>query len=273
MALTDAPMPRSKHYQRLSTGLRQRALRAGLSRTARRITAAVVVLLPLTVFMLALTLTRTWTVALAVALAVAPLPWAWVNARTRSRAAQLRKAWPDVADSLLSAVRAGVNLPDAIVQLSTSGPDATRPFFLIFAREFRTTGRFDDALIVVQEEIVDTTADRLFEALRLAREVGGTELGNLLRDLSIVMREDARVRGEILARQSWTINAARLAVAAPWIVLLLISTRTDAAEAYLTATGTGVLAVGGVACTGAYWLMRRIGASGFDCEYRAGRNR
>ena len=53
----------------------------------------------------------------------------------------------------------------------------------------------------------------------MAREVGGTDLGRLLRTLSAFLREDARTRAELETRQGWTVNAARLAVAAPWIVL------------------------------------------------------
>ena len=63
--------------------------------------------------------------------------------------------------------------------------------------------------------------DRVVEALRVAREVGGGDLGPLLRALSGYSRDDLRTRAELESRQSWTVNAARLAVAAPWVVLLM----------------------------------------------------
>ena len=44
--------------------------------------------------------------------------------------------------------------------------------------------------------------DRLVESLRIAREVGGTDLGHLLRTLSGFLREDARTRAELETRQS-----------------------------------------------------------------------
>ncbi len=239
--------------------LEERCLRAGLNTSQARIFTSVAALVPTVVFLLILGLTRAWPVALAVAGSVTPLPWAWLNARMEKHSAALRSAWPDVVDSLLSAIRAGVALPEAIVQLSQMGPEITRPHFETFAREYRASGRFHDALNAVQAQLADPTANRLFEVLRLARDVGGSELGHLLRDLSTMLREDARVRGELLARQSWTINAARLAVAAPWLVLVLISTRMDSAAAYSTPTGVLVLTVGGLGCLGAYYLMRRIG--------------
>ncbi len=255
-AVTGRPIePRPRRLSRI----RQQTARAGLNESQSRVFTGVIVLVPVVVFLFIAGLTRTWSVAVAVALAVSPLPWAWLNNRIEKHTTQLRTAWPDVVDSLLAAIRAGVSLPEAVVQLAHTGPEIMRPHFEVFAREYRASGRFDDALDTVQQSLSDPAAKRLFEVLRLAREVGGSELGHLLRDLSAVMRDDVRVRGELLARQSWTINAARLAVSAPWLVLVLISTRMDAAAAYSNPTGVLVLTVGGIACMGAYVLMRRIG--------------
>ncbi|MDO5721442.1 MAG: type II secretion system F family protein [Actinomycetaceae bacterium] len=213
-------------------------------------------------FLLVLSLTRVWQVALSVALAISAVPIAWLSSRRERHRERLAKAWPDVTDNLLAAVRAGIALPEALMQMGKSGPVMTRECFQVFARSYRSSGRFDTAIEELQQSVVDPQADRLCEALRLAREVGGSELGNVLRDISVVMREDLRVRGELLARQSWTINAARLAVISPWVVLVLISTRTDAAQAYTTGSGIVVLAIGGVGCLGAYLVMKRIAKSG-----------
>jgi tight adherence protein B len=55
------------------------------------------------------------------------------------------------------------------------------------------------------------------------------------------------------------VNGARLAVSAPWIVLLLMSFQTTAIRHYASAGGVVVLLVGFVVCAGAYWAMMRIG--------------
>ena len=83
--------------------------------------------------------------------------------------------------------------------------------------------------------------------------------GHLLRTLSRFLREDARTRSELETRQGWTVNAARLAVAAPWIVLAMLSTRGESVQAYATSTGTAVLASGAAVTLVAYRLMVRIG--------------
>ena len=80
----------------------------------------------------------------------------------------------------------------------------------------------------------------------------------LLRTLSSFLREDARTRSELETRQGWTVNAARLALTAPWALLLLLSTQPDAVAAYNTPAGTVVLLVGGGVSLAAYRLMLRI---------------
>lgn len=185
-------------------------------------------------------------------------PIALVRARGRRRRALLRDVWPDVVDNLTSGVRAGLSLPEALAQLAVRGPEELRPAFAAFARDHRASGQFSTALDGLKQRLADPVGDRVVESLRLAREVGGSDLGRLLRTLSTFLRQDARTRSELESRQGWTVNAARLAVAAPWVVLLLLATRPESVAAYDRPEGAAVL-VGGAAITAvAYRLMLRI---------------
>lgn len=204
-------------------------------------------------------LTAVPAIALCFAVMAGWVPLAVVRMRARARRAHLRDLWPDAVDNVTSAVRAGLALPEALAQLSVRGPEELRPPFAEFASDYRTTGRFNDCLDRLKERLADPVGDRLVESLRIAREVGGSDLGSLLRTLSTFLREDARTRSELETRQSWTVNAARLAVAAPWIVLALLSTRPESVQAYNTTTGVLVLAVGAAATVIAYRVMVRIG--------------
>ncbi|MGQ1796777.1 type II secretion system F family protein [Kocuria oceani] len=188
------------------------------------------------------------------------LPAAVVRHRARSRAAVLREVWPDVVDHLRSAIRAGMSLPEALIQLQYRGPEPVRPAFARFAADYRASGQLQGSLTLLKDRLADPVADNIVEALRVTREVGGTDLGRLLSTLSEFLRENARTRGELEARQSWTVNAARLAVAAPWIVLLLMATQPAAVRAYDTPAGALVLLGGLVVSVLAYRLMLRIGA-------------
>nr|WP_221935673.1 type II secretion system F family protein [Janibacter cremeus] len=204
-------------------------------------------------------MTRVPSIALCFAVMAGWAPLAVVRMRARSRRSQLRELWPDVVDNVTSAVRAGLALPEALAQLAVRGPQELRPAFAEFAGDYRTTGRFNDSLDRLKDRLADPVGDRLVESLRIAREVGGSDLGSLLRTLSAFLREDARTRSELETRQSWTVSAARLAVAAPWLVLAFLSTRPESVQAYNTTAGAVVLAFGAAASVVAYQAMIRIG--------------
>jgi tight adherence protein B len=162
-------------------------------------------------------------------------------------------------DHLVSAVRSGLALPEGVVTLAASGPPLTRSAFEEFERDYRRTGAFGDSLDRLKNRLADPVADRIIETLRMSREVGGTELTTVLRNLAAYLRQDAAIRSEVEARQSWIVNAARLGVAAPWIVLLLLSTRPEAATAYNSPTGVALIVAGLGLSVVAYRLMLGIG--------------
>ena len=232
-----------------SAGSRLMTLRIALAMLATGVTGAVLMLI----------VTTSFVVAIVFGLVLASLPLSILTRRqTHQREARIA-SWPDAVDDLASAVRAGMSLPDAVAALAERGPLELRPPFEAFASEYRRSGAFTPCLETLRNQLNDPTGDRVIEALRLAREVGGTELGRLLRTLSNVLREDARARAELVARQSWSINAARLAVAAPWVTLLMLSLRPGALSCYDSTTGAWVLALAAVMSGIAYAIMRRIG--------------
>lgn len=213
----------------------------------------------LLVFLLVAGISRSPVVAACFAVMAIRAPFALVASRSRARVRATRAAWPDAVDHLAGGIRAGMALPQAVAQLGTRGPEELRPAFAAFAEDFRATGRFGASLDALKDRLADPVADRIVEALRVTREVGGTDVGTMLRTLGDFLRDDARTRGELEARQSWTVNAARLAVAAPWVVLALLATRPGGVDAYNSAAGATVLAAGAIATIVAYRLMVSIG--------------
>jgi len=197
--------------------------------------------------------------ALAAALLGLALPWVVISLRAAARRRAARLVWPDVVDQLVSAVRAGQSLPDSIASLATSGPLATREPFATFEQDYLATGNFGMCVTELKDRLADPTADRILETLRMSREVGGSELTTVLRNLASYLRQEAAIRSEVEARQSWVVNAARLGVAAPWIVLLLLATRPEAAAAYNTSAGAALVVTGLVVTVIAYRVMIAVG--------------
>jgi tight adherence protein B len=213
----------------------------------------------LLVALLVLIITTVPMAAALAGIAGAGLPVLLLRRRAQQRQRALRTAWPDAVDALVSAVRAGMSLPDAIADLARTGPEPLRAPFAEFASEYRATGSFARALDSLQQRLADPVADRVIASMRIAREVGGTDLGTVLRTLSAFLRDDSRARGEIEARQSWTVSAARLSVAAPWITLALLCTRPEAVDAYRSPAGAVVLVIAAVLSVAAYRVMLAIG--------------
>lgn len=239
--------------------LRDELVQAGYDGMGPRALLSASVLALALVFLLFYAATEVVAIALAFGLMAGYAPLALVRLRARRRRAVMRDLWPDAVDNIASAVRAGLALPEALSQLGRRGPEELRPAFAAFAEDYRATGRFHDCLDGLKERLSDPVGDRLVESLRIAREVGGSDLGRLLRTLSSFLREDARTRAELETRQGWTVNAARLAVAAPWIVLAMLSARGESVQAYARPAGALVLAIGAAVTVAAYRLMVRLG--------------
>lgn len=246
--------------RRRSDPIARSLLQAGLERVSTAAFLVICLAMGGMVFLLTLFVSGSLPVACCFGLFGCVLPMLILRRRAAKRSAVLRQLWPDVVDHLRSAVRAGLSLSEALIQLGEKGPEELRPYFRDFAMDYRSSGRFEPALNRIKERLSDPVADRIFEALRLTREVGGSDLGRLLGALSEFLREGARTRSELEARQSWTVNAARLAVAAPWIVLILMSTQPDARNAYNSATGWVLLLAGLGISVVCYRVMLRVGA-------------
>lgn len=208
---------------------------------------------------LALAITGVPAVAAVFALMAGWAPVAVLRGRAARRLREHADVWPDAVDNLASAIRAGLSLPESLIQLGQRGPEQLRPAFAQFARDYRASARFDESLTLLKGRLADPVADRVIEGLRIAREVGGGDVGRMLRSLASFLRDELRTRGELESRQSWTVNGARLAVAAPWLVLLAMSAQPTAVRAFASADGAIVLGAGAAACVVAYRLMLRVG--------------
>jgi tight adherence protein B len=213
----------------------------------------------LVAFLVMFVVSGTWPVGVVFALMAGGLPIVLVRSRARKRLGEFRELWPDVVDNVASAVRAGLSLSEALAQVGERGPLPLREPFRRFGADYASTGRFAESLDRLKARLADPVGDRVVEALRIAREVGGGDLGRLLRSLSTFLRDDARTRSELESRQSWSVNGARVAVAAPWLVLALLSFQGDVIRRYNSPVGALIIGCGALICVVAYRLMLRIG--------------
>lgn len=247
----------------IPTAPRSRLIRlnaeAGFDSLSARALIAVIVAAGLIAASTAWLLTGLPVLVLLAASAGATAPIMFLRGR-RLRLRRLRRQlWPDVCDLLIASIRVGLSLPDAVASLAESAPTMLRPAFGVFARDLQASGRFETSLDRLKSSLADPIGDRIVETLRMARQVGGTELVGVLRALSASVRADAALRGEVEARQSWIRGAAVLGAIAPWVILALLVMRPEGASAYGTPEGVIVICVGAGVSVIAFQIMVRIG--------------
>jgi tight adherence protein B len=232
---------------------------AGLTRVSPAGLVAASVITAVFLTAVAWLLTQVAALAMVAAIVGAVAPFGWLRAR-RSRLVRSRRAlWPDVCDLLIASVRAGMSLPDAVASLAESAPAPLRPPFAAFARDVSASGHFDSSAQRLKIALSDPVGDRIVETLRMARQVGGTELTPILRALAASVRADAALRAEAESRQSWIRGAAVLGVAAPWVILALLAIRPEGSRAYSSPEGIALILAGAAVSFVAYRVMLRIG--------------
>lgn len=204
-------------------------------------------------------LTSVFALSLILALVAAGTPWMVAAAKASSARRALRNQWPDVVDAVISAIRSGSNIPDAVMSLSAFSSPAISVPASLFAQDYRATGNFSLAAADLKSRWAHPNGDRIIETLRLGRDVGGSDITTVLSALGSHLRTESAVRQEVEARQGWIRLAARIGVAAPWIVLLLLSTRPEATTAYNSGVGIVVISIGFVVSLLAYKIMSAVG--------------
>ncbi|GAB3602216.1 type II secretion system F family protein [Microbacterium aureliae] len=232
---------------------------AGLSRVRGRTVVALAVAAGIVVAASAWLVTTVTALAVLAGIAAAAAPFAWLRARASRLQRRRRGLWPDVCDLLIASVRAGMSLPDAVAALGASAPAELRPPFAAFGRDVAASGHFDSSIRALKDRLADPVADRIVETLRMARQVGGTELTPVLRALATSVRADAMLRAEVEARQSWIRGAAVLGVSAPWVILALLALRPEGASAYSTPEGAALVVGGAAVSVVAFRVMLRLG--------------
>ena len=206
-----------------------------------------------------LLMTRSVVIALAFGTLAAGIAFVTVRAKNNLNEAALIAAWPEVIDHLMSGIQSGLSLTESLAGLSTRGPEVLRPAFTQFKATLYGSGDLTQAIEELKAVFAHHGSDQIFEALIISKALGGSELLQILRSLGDFLRQDLALRREIEVKHGWIKNSAHLSAAAPWILLLLLSTQPSTAAAYSTTTGAMILIAGLVMTAIAYIWMNRLG--------------
>ncbi len=205
-------------------------------------------------------LTSSEAISIAIATLSAALPFLIGRGRNLKRQREQEVAWPEAIDSLVSALQAGISIPEALTQLALHGPKVLRPSFAQIQSNLLSVGNFEQVLLKEKKRLDSAISDQVFETLIISKDFGGKDANNALRLLAEFVREDIAVAEEIRTKFGWIRNSALLATAAPWLLLILLSTQDSTVEIYSTPSGALVLSLGVVMTATAYIWMEKVGS-------------
>jgi tight adherence protein B len=185
--------------------------------------------------------------------------WAYVRNKSVRGDAAMMQVWPEVIDHLISGIHSGLSLSEAMVGLAIRGPELLRPAFMDFHQELLSRGDFVEATAKLKTRFNSQGSDQILEAVLLAKSLGGSELLQIFRTLGDFLRQDLALRKEIEIKHGWIKNSAHLSSAAPWLLLLLLSSQPGTAQAFAQPGGITILLLGILLTIVAYFWMGRLG--------------
>ena len=187
------------------------------------------------------------------------ITWVYMRNKGRRAAAAMLQIWPEVTDHLISAIHSGLSLSEALVGLSTRGPEPIRPYIHAFHQELLSHGDFVSATERLKARLNSQGSDHILEAILLAKSLGGSQLLQIFRTLGDFLRQDLALRKEIEIKHGWIKNSAHLSSAAPWLLLLLLSSQPGTAQSFAQPGGIAILLIGLILTSVAYLWMGKLG--------------
>lgn len=181
-----------------------------------------------------------------------------LTSRIRRRQADINFAWPAFIDDVASGVRAGLGLPQSTWQ---AGSRLSLPAASVFAQAesmWKDGEGFDSALKYLLHQFPQSSCEQFVHTIELAHRQGGRAVSTLLSHIARDLRSQQQLVHEVRGRQAVTATSAKVAVAAPWVVLAMTATREDVRATYATSTGAVVLIVIAAISFGSYLLMKSI---------------
>lgn len=179
---------------------------------------------------------------------------AWQNSRELSDGREV----PMYIESIYATLAGGSAFTEALANLVNELPDGQRVKAEELAAAFDSDVTLEQKILSGKRILGSREGDLLFELVLVAARNGDDRLVAALRQLATDLRAEQGLVLELKSRQGWVLGSARLALAAPWVVVLLLAVRPETAQAFQSQTGAIVLLTG----VGLSFVAQRFIAAG-----------
>jgi tight adherence protein B len=131
------------------------------------------------------------------------------------------EAWPDAVREIVAALLAARSLHQALVGLTTAGPDLLRPVWRRYAQLSITMDQ-RSALDAIRQQLADPVSDRVLEVLIIATDSGPAVMLDILSDLAESTNEDLQLAQKVDTANLEQRLTGKIVLVLPMIILLLI---------------------------------------------------
>lgn len=181
--------------------------------------------------------------------------------RADRRGIHIVHCWPEVVESIQSGFQSGLGVARTFTDLANFGPKPLRQAFAAVVEALDGGVKLDDCLDWLKIELATEPSDRTIEWLRLLNQVGGQTSIEALSEHATSLRRDIDFESELRAKQGWVVTSAKLGLIAPWVIVLMLSRRSENLAVYNSPTGLAVLTGGLALCLLAYCFIQISGVT------------
>ena len=191
------------------------------------------------------------------------LPSTYVKMRIKRRRQAFTSAFPDAVDIIVRGVRAGIPLADCLRIVASETQDPVRSEFRVLVEDL-TIGFAVDEAVQRMSDRVNLEESRFFSVVINIQTRTGGNLSEALGNLSVVLRDRAKMRRKIKSMSSEATASAGIIGSLPPIVCLLVFLTSPQYVGLLftTTAGNVVLAISGLWMLCGIFIMR--GMINFD---------
>lgn len=186
-------------------------------------------------------------------------PFMWMKRRQRKRLEGFQAQLPDAIDMLVSAMKAGYSFQAAMNFIGEETPAPLGPEFARFYDEQRLGIDVRSALLSLQTRVDSMDLKMFVTAVLVQRESGGN-LGEVLANISDIMRERFALEGELVTLTAESRLSARILAALPLLVFIGMFALNPAFMRPMLQQPAGqmMLVLAGVSVALGYLVMVRI---------------
>lgn len=167
--------------------------------------------------------------------------------------------WLYFLDNMASATKAGFPIKESLVQALNSTELPLKNDLYSAIIEINRSNQVSKVIPILKQNVTDDIGKNVIKIIELVHSIGASDLTRILSILSSSSREFHDLIIELKTKQTWVLNGGKIAIAAPWVVLLALWTQENVRNSYQSLNGQIVLFLVALLGLTGFLVMQKIG--------------